>query len=179
MGRHKNGFRRVAVQGVVETYVIRRARREDGPEFLRLVQELALFEKLRPPGPAARRRLLADAFGRSPRFELFVAGARGRPGLVAYAIALRTYSSFLAKPSFYLEDLYISPGHRGTGLGLRLVVHLAGLVRRRGWGRLEGIVLAWNRGARRFYAKTGARELRGWIFFRYDEAALGRLARAR
>ncbi|HWG89644.1 MAG TPA: GNAT family N-acetyltransferase [Candidatus Thermoplasmatota archaeon] len=153
---------------------IRFARPEDGPGYLRLVRELAEFEKLDPPSPEAERRLLEDAFGKDPKYELLVALA-GRE-VVAYAIVLRTYSSFLAKPTLYLEDLYLSPGHRGSGLAERMMGTLAQLALDRGWGRLEGIVLTWNDRARRFYERTGAKELRDWYFFRYDEAALEALA---
>jgi len=155
---------------------IRAARREDGAGFLRLVDELARFERLEPPGAQARKRLLDDAFGPRPAFELFVAEASGE--LVAYAIVLRTYSSFLARPTLFLEDLYVVPDHRGTGLAHAMMRHLADLALARGWGRLEGLVLGWNDRARRFYAKTGAKELDEWKVFRYDETALRALAGA-
>jgi GNAT superfamily N-acetyltransferase len=150
--------------------VIRRATPADGPAFLRLVRELAEFEKLDPPTPDAQARLLADAFGARARFELHVAEAEGE--VVAYAITFETYSSFLAKPTLYLEDLYVTPAHRGKGVSHAMMRRLAALAAERGCGRLEGVVLAWNARARRFYAKTGARELGDWIFFRYDLADL-------
>lgn len=154
--------------------MIRRARREDARAFVELVVELARFEKLAPPSPAARKRLRRGAFKRRPDFELFVAESGGC--VVAYAIVLWTYSSFLAKPTLYLEDLYITPGHRGTGLAESILRFLARYAVRRGCGRLEGLVLNWNRRARRFYKKTGAEELPGWVLFRYREPALRRLA---
>lgn len=160
------------------TYVVRRGRAADGPGFLRLVDELATFERLPKPFPAARRRLLRDAFGRRPRFELLVATRRGTPDVVAYAILLWTYSSFLAKPTLYLEDLYLSPAHRGTGLARQMMASVARRAKKGRAGRIEGIVLEWNERARRFYRRSGAQELADWIFFRYDEQALGRLARA-
>lgn len=158
------------------SYRIRAARTGDGPEFLRLVEELARFEHLDPPDEHGQRRLLRDAFGAQPAYELLVAEPRDGTGLVGYGVVLRTYSSFLGRPTLYLEDLYLSPDHRRRGLGRMFLHHLAALAIERGWGRLEGVVLAWNEGARRFYADTGARELDDWVFFRYDEAALRRLA---
>lgn len=159
---------------VAPGYQIQFAEPPHGPGFLRLVRELAEFEKLAPPSPEAEARLLQDAFGPDPRYELLVALHGGE--VVAYAIVLRTYSSFLAKPTLYLEDIYLAPGHRGTGLAERMMGTLARLALSRGWGRLEGIVLTWNERARRFYARTGAKELKEWYFFRYDEEALAALS---
>jgi len=163
---------------VAPSYVLRRARPQDGAEFVRLVDELAAFERLDPPTASAKRRLVRDAFGRAPRFELFVASRRGRQGLVAYAIVLWTYSSFLARPTLYLEDIYLSPDHRGTGLARSFLSYLARVALRRKGGRIEGVVLGWNQRARRFYRSTGAKELADWRFFRYDERALQTLAQA-
>jgi GNAT superfamily N-acetyltransferase len=163
---------------VARSYVVRRARPEDGPGFVGLVRELAAFERLAPPDAEAEKRLLADAFGHQPRYELLVASEEGRPQLVAYAIVLWTYSSFLAKPTLYLEDIYLSPGHRGTGLAQQMLRDLARLALERRAGRIEGVVLEWNERARRFYRTTGAKELEDWRFFRYDEDALRKLARA-
>lgn len=155
---------------------MRPARRPDGEEFLRLVEELAVFEKLAPPTAEGRARLLADGFD-ARRFELFVADDPARAGrLAGYAIVLWTYSSFLGKPTLYLEDLYFSPEHRGSGLAQEALRFLSALALERGAGRIEGVVLGWNERARRFYARTGAKEMGDWIFFRYDEAALGKLA---
>ena len=145
-----------------------------GPGFLRLVRELAEFERLDPPSREAGQCLLDDAFGPEPKFELLIATHGDE--VVGYAIFLRTYSSFLAKPTLYLEDIYVSPAHRGVGLSQRMMGTLARIALARGWGRLEGIVLTWNERARRFYEKTGGKELRDWYFFRYDETALGTLA---
>lgn len=145
---------------------------------MRLVSELAKYEKLEPPSPAARARLKKDAFGSRPKFDLWLAHPRRRPP-VAYAVVLWTYSSFLAKPTLYLEDIYVQPAHRGTGLARRFVERLAREALTRGAGRLEGIVLGWNRRARRFYARLGADEKRDWIFFRLSETALRRLVHER
>lgn len=170
---------------------LRPAVAQDGPEFLRLVTELAVFEKLDPPSPEGRARLLRDAF-ETRTFELFVSdagvgppaanasearsGSAGLPPrLAGYAIVLWTYSSFLGKPTLYLEDIYFSPEHRGSGKAKAAMQFLADLALSRGAGRIEGVVLGWNERARRFYAATGAKELSDWIFFRYDEDALYRL----
>jgi GNAT superfamily N-acetyltransferase len=166
-------WRRVAAR-----YTIRAGRAEDGPGFVRLVRELAEFERLAPPDADAQKRLIEDAVGPRPRFELFVAEAAGHAGIVGYAVVLWTYSSFLAKPTLYLEDIYLTPAHRGTGLARVFLAALARHALERGAGRIEGVVLTWNERARRFYAATGAKELEDWRFFRYDERALQDIARA-
>lgn len=157
-----------------QSYSIRRARRADAPAWLGLIDELADFEKLAGPTPAARRRLVRDAFGARPRIEVFV--ATHRRTVVAYAIVAWTYSSFLAKPTLWLEDIYVTGAHRGTGLAESFLARLAAHALRRKAGRIEGIVLDWNTRAQRFYDRTGARLKREWILLRYDEEALGRLA---
>jgi hypothetical protein len=84
---------------------IRRARPDDARAFLSLVCALADFEKLTPPDEAAKKRLVDDAFGASPRFELYVAELDD--DIVAYAVVFATYSTFRALPSLYLEDLFV------------------------------------------------------------------------
>lgn len=159
------------------SYRIRLAGRDDADGFLRLVAELARFEKLDPPDEDAQARLIEDAFGRNPRIEVYVAAADREEDLVGYAIVLETYSSFLARPTLYIEDIYLTPDHRGTGLADAFMARLAKRAVDAGCGRIEGIVLGWNERARGFYARTGGRELDDWVFFRYDRPQLERLAR--
>jgi GNAT superfamily N-acetyltransferase len=166
-----------AMERGVAGYLVRAATRRDADAFLGLVDDLARFEKLPPPDAEARRRLVEDAFGPEPKYELFVGHPADSTEPVAYAVVLETYSSFLAQPTLYLEDVFVAPEHRGKGLGLAMLGHLARLAVERGYGRLEGIVLGWNTPARRFYKKTGARELDDWVFFRYDDKALAEIAR--
>jgi GNAT superfamily N-acetyltransferase len=161
----------------VPNYRIRAATRADASDWLRLVTELARFEKLTPPSPAARRRLVRDAFGSKRRIEVFLATKRDEA--VGYAIVAWTYSSFLAKPTLWLEDLYLRPDHRGTGLSRAFLGHLARRAEREGAGRIEGIVLGWNQRAQRFYQRTGATLKKEWILLRYTGPEIRRLARAK
>lgn len=144
---------------------VRRARRADGPELLRLIDALADYEKLKKPTRAARARLLADAFGARPRFEALLAFEGGVA--VGYAIVFETYSSFLAKPTLYLEDLFVLPDHRGRKIGLRLIRHCRAEARRRGCGRMEWTVLDWNRLAIDFYERLGAKHMKEWLLYRF------------
>lgn len=158
----------------VADFVIRPARPGDADAFVALVRGLAAFEKLPPPDAAAEARLREHAFGAEPRFELLVA-ERG-DAVVAYAAYFRTYSTFRALPSLYLEDVFVDPGARGLGIGTAIMKELARIAVARGCGRFEWTVLDWNEGARRFYRSLGADVLRQWWLCRVDGQALGRLA---
>lgn len=144
---------------------IRPATLDDGETFLALVDALADYEKLDRPSPEARRRLLADGFGDGPRrFQPYLAFDGERA--VAYAITLETYSSFLALPTLYLEDLFVLPDARRLGIGRAFFRFLAGEAARRGCGRMEWVVLDWNQLAIDFYEKLGARRLTEWYTYR-------------
>src|SRR5207249_11518171 len=104
-------------------FAIRPARAADGPAFVGLVRALAEFEKLPGPSEAAAARLLEDAFGERPRYELLVAEKDGR--VVAYAAFFPTYSTFLARPALYLEDIFVHPDARGAGIASALMRALA------------------------------------------------------
>lgn len=126
-----------------------------------LVRALARYEKLKPLSPAAARRLVRDA-GR--RFRVLIAEEGGKA--VGYAVYFFTYSTFLARPTLFLEDLFVHPDHRRAGIGGRFFAELLREARREGCGRMEWSVLDWNAPAQRFYRKLGARPLDDWILYR-------------
>lgn len=140
---------------------IRPFRPGDARDFVGLVRALAKYEKLRAPTPAAARRLVADVGKRIRVLLCEVAGKK-----VAYAIYLFTYSSFLARPTLYLEDLFVLPAYRRHGIGKAFFRMLLREARREGCGRMEWVVLDWNKPALRFYDKLGARPLDDWITYR-------------
>jgi GNAT superfamily N-acetyltransferase len=145
---------------------IRRATRDDGPAVVALIRSLAEFEKLPPPDEAAEQRLLRDAFATSPpRFELWVAVDDG-DRVVAYAATLEIYSTFLARPSLFLEDLFVHPSARRQGIARRMLEHLRGEAEARGCGRFEWLVLSWNEDARSLYRAIGARVEHDWQLVR-------------
>jgi len=140
---------------------IRPYRKSDAGDLVRLVGALAAYEKLKPPTPAAARRLVRD-IGR--RIRVVMAELDG--DCVGYAIYLFTYSSFLARPTLYLEDVFVLPGHRGKGIGRKFFDVLLREARREGCGRMEWAVLRWNKPALSFYGKLGAKPLDEWITYR-------------
>jgi len=138
--------------------IIRAAEARDLPAVVGLVRALADFEKLEGPDDAAARRL-ADDFA-AGRYSLLVADDGER--IVGYALFFFTYSTFLARPSLYLEDLFVHPGARGRGIGERFMRALAKEAVARGCGRFEWTVLDWNVNAQSFYKRLGAEILPGW-----------------
>jgi GNAT superfamily N-acetyltransferase len=140
---------------------IRPFEKRDGRALTALIRGLAEYEELPPPTPSAARRLLAD-IGR--RIHVLLAEVEGEP--VGYAIYFFTYSSFRARPTLYLEDVFVLPAHRRAGLGRRFFDALRQAARRERCARMEWIVLGWNRPAQRFYRELGARPLRGWLLYR-------------
>jgi len=146
---------------------VRRAVPADSDNILRLIDALADYEKLDRPTPEAQQRLLADAFAERPRFDIFLAETPAGEA-AGYAFVLENYSTFLALPTLYLEDLFVLPEFRGTGAGSALFSKVAEEAKRRGCGRVEFVVLDWNELAQEFYHRKGARRLEDWYFYRLD-----------
>jgi len=152
---------------------IREGRRSDSAGFLRLVEGLARFEHLEPPSEAGRRRLLDDLFQRR-RIHLFVAAEGKR--LVGYALYFFSYSSFLAKPTLYIEDIFVVEERRGSGIGMGLFRRCAKTAVSEKCGRMEWAVLKWNGKAIGFYEGLGARRLGDWDVFRLDEVGIRKVS---
>lgn len=145
---------------------IRPATRDDAPAILNLIVALADFEKLPPPDEAAQSRLINDAFGSRPRFEIFLAEFEDK--VVGYAFVFETYSTFRALPTLYLEDLFVLSEYRGKRVGYALFSYCAGEAVRRGCGRFEWVVLDWNVNAINFYQRLGAKHMADWQVYRLD-----------
>lgn len=143
---------------------IRKVHKRDAKEFLSLIDALADFEKLKRPSPGARRRLTRDAFGKRRRFDAYLAFAGHTPA--GYAIVFETYSSFLARPTLYLEDIFILPEYRKLGIGGRLFNFCLSEAKRRRCGRFEWVVLDWNVNAIRFYERRKAAPMKEWLLYR-------------
>jgi GNAT superfamily N-acetyltransferase len=155
--------------------VIRPVRKTDGKIFLSLVDALADYEKLPRPSSTAKRRLVRDCTGAGKRFEAFLAESGGKPA--GYAVFFETYSTFLASPTLYLEDLFVLPDSRGLGIGLGLFRAVLREAKRRGCGRMDWMVLDWNTPAAKFYGKLGAEKMKEWGLFRMEAKQFDRTLR--
>jgi GNAT superfamily N-acetyltransferase len=154
---------------------IRRGTARDLPTILALIRALAEYEHLADKMEAAPSRLRRHGFGRRPYFETLLC-SRGR-AIVGFALYFYTYSTFLGRPSLYLEDLFVLPEERGRGAGKALLRALAKTAVARGCGRMEWTVLDWNTPSIRFYQRLGARLHKEWVLTRLTGPALRRLAR--
>jgi GNAT superfamily N-acetyltransferase len=153
---------------------IRPATEADVPLILRFIRELAEYERLLHEVVATEDGLRATLFGPRPAAEVVIAEADGEA--LGFALFFHNYSTFLAQPGLYLEDLYVRPEARGRGTGRALLAHLARLALERGCGRLEWWVLDWNTSAIRFYRSLGAQPMDEWTVFRLTGPDLARLA---
>jgi GNAT superfamily N-acetyltransferase len=147
---------------------------EDTHEILRLVRALAEYEKLSQEVVATEPQLRETLFGPKPCAEVLL--AREGPRTVGFALFFQNYSTFLARPGIYLEDLFVEPEYRGRGIGKALLASVAKVAMQRRSGRFEWAVLNWNQPAIDFYQSLGARPLQDWTVFRVTGDALKKLA---
>lgn len=157
-----------------EKIVIRKAGPSDARAFLTLVRALAKYEKLEPPSPSAARRLVRDTLSKKTekrKLNLLLAFSdNDKP--VGYALYFFTYSSFLALPTLYLEDIFVLEEFRRMRIGRDLFMKLVREAKRLHCGRMELSVLTWNKNAMRFYESMGARKLDEWHVYRLDQKAI-------
>jgi GNAT superfamily N-acetyltransferase len=151
------------------------AQEADIPLILSLINDLAEYEHLEDQVIATASGLREALFGTRPGPEALIARQGDTPA--AFALYFYNFSTFLGKPGLYLEDLYVRPEFRGSGIGKQMLKHLARLALARGCGRFEWAVLDWNRPARDFYESLGAKANSEWINYRLTGDALDRLAR--
>ncbi len=152
---------------------VRHARREDADTILRLVDALADYEKLHRPDEAARSRLIHDLFSERPRLECYLCDVEGEAA--GYAFVFETYSSFLALPTLYLEDLFVLPEFRKKKVGYALFKAMVAEAHRRGCGRMEWTVLDWNQLAKDFYDRLGAKHMKEWQLYRLVRADMNNI----
>ena len=158
------------------TLSIRAAKKEDCQEIIRLIKELADYEKM-PNGPKIDADILRrDGFDSpQPYFRCLVAENSDQPDkLVGYCLYFNVYSTWEGR-SVYMEDLYVTPSMRGQGLGKRLWQELTRRALEEGCVRVNWACLDWNKPSIDFYIKQGARNLsaeEGWQDFRLDKAAM-------
>lgn len=162
-------------QVIPSDITVRKAVAAEADDLLHLIDALAAYEKLDPPDEAAKQRLVRDIFGPEPRLEAYLAWISGKA--VGYALVLETYSSFLALPTMYLEDVFVLEEFRSRKAGLALFLYVTTLARERGCGRLDFAVLDWNTSAQDFYQRLGANHLSEWQLYRMTSTELDELPR--
>lgn len=152
--------------------VVRDARPTDTAFLVGLIRELAAYENLESEVRADEGQLAEHLFGARPVAQALVGCVDGRPA--GYALYFTTYSTFLTKPGYFLEDLIVTATDRGRGVGKALLVELARRTVAAGYGRLEWSVLDWNAPAIAFYRSLGAVPLEDWTGYRLTGDALDR-----
>jgi GNAT superfamily N-acetyltransferase len=151
------------------------ATESDVPVILEMIRGLAEYEKLLDRVTATEQQLRDTLFGARPAADVLLAFLDSE--CVGFALFFPNYSTFLAKPGIYLEDLFVKPHARGEGAGAALLKRLAQVAVERGCGRVDWAVLDWNAPSIAFYKKLGAVPMDEWTTFRLSGEALAELAK--
>ena len=146
----------------------------DVPAIVGFIHALAEYEQLTHECVATEEGIRTTVFGDPPAAEVALAEWEGRP--VGMALFFPNYSTFLARPGIYLEDLFVLPAFRGRGFGRALFLHVGRLARDRGCGRFDWSVLNWNAPSIGFYRSLGAIPIEGWTLMRLTGDGLNRVA---
>ncbi|HVS67520.1 MAG TPA: GNAT family N-acetyltransferase [Mycobacteriales bacterium] len=154
----------------IRNAAIRTARVDDVPVIVSLIRELADYEREPDAVEATESDIRAALFGETPAAFCHVAEHDGE--VVGFALWFLNFSTWKGRHGIYLEDLFVRPAARGTGLGKALLTTLIDLARERGYGRVEWSVLDWNTPAIEFYNSLGARPMDEWTVWRLDGDAL-------
>ena len=152
---------------MIDYIKIRKAELKDVTIILNLIKELAEYEKLLDEVTATEDKLMNTIFGRDKFVEVWLAEINDEP--VGQVFFFRNYSTFLAKPGFYIEDIYVRPQFRGRGIGKKLLKKVIELAAEKNYGRVEWSVLNWNEPAIEFYKNIGAVSMDDWKLFRLTE----------
>ena len=153
--------------------MIRFAVKEDSPQILQLIKDLADYEKAPNDAVATLEQIEETIFGPSPSAFCHVAEVDGQ--VIGIAIWFLNYSTWLGKPGIYLEDLYVDPAYRGQGHGLAFLKTLAKICVERGYERFQWWVLDWNEPSIEFYKSIGAVAMDEWTIYRVSGEALKKL----
>ncbi len=159
---------------VKASLTIRCASPQDASLILSFIRELADYENLLDEVVASVEDIQKWVFGERPFAEVLIAECGGEPA--GFALYFPNFSTFLATPGLYLEDLFVRPEFRGRGIGQALLRELARLAISRGFKRLDWWVLNWNSPALKFYENIGARAMDDWVPYRLDGDALAAMA---
>lgn len=157
-----------------KTFDISRAREADGGEILRFIRELAEYERALDDVVATESQLREALFCENPRVFADICRLKGTP--IGFALYFYNFSTWVGRHGLFLEDLYVTPEHRGCGAGKALFQHLARVAVNNNCGRFEWNVLNWNQPAIDFYESFGAQPQSEWLGYRLTGSALHDLA---
>lgn len=150
----------------MDQFTITEVTAESFADFLSLISQLAEYEKLQPPDQEAQQRLRRDCLSDKPKYKAYIGKLGDKPA--AYIIYFFTYSSFLAQPTLFLEDIFVLQEYRRRGIGEKMFCFIKQVAKQEGCGRIEFTVLKWNTSAQVFYKKNGAQRLE-WYMYRITE----------
>lgn len=150
-----------------EKLKIRKAEKSDIPNILKLIKELAEYEKLLHEVVTTEKHLEEVVFGEKKFVEVLIAEYDEK--LAGQTIFFHNFSTFVGRPGLYIEDLYVRPQFRGKGIGKALLNEVIKLAKERNCGRVEWVVLDWNQPAIDFYKSIGAKAMNEWTVFRLTE----------
>ena len=157
-------------------FEIKPATSADVPTILRLIRELAEYERAAHEAVATESQLQEVLFGAKPSANVLI--AREADEAVGFAVYFFNFSTWLGRPGLYLEDLFVKPEARGRGYGKALLVRLAQIAKEGGCGRMEWAVLDWNEPAIQFYKSIGAKPMDEWTVYRLTPDGIAALAQA-
>jgi len=166
----------MAAAANLQGFEIRPATAADVPIILSFVRKLAEYEKLTHEVAATEELLRETLFGARKTAEVAIGYFEGKP--VGFVLFFHNYSTFLARPGLYIEDLFVGEAYRCRGFGRALMLHVARLAGERQCGRRKWAVLYWNQPAIDFYKKLGAVAMDEWTVFRVTGASLTKLVDA-
>ncbi|GHF81626.1 GNAT family N-acetyltransferase [Thalassotalea marina] len=154
---------------------IRQATQADASTILHFIRELAIYEKAEHEVLATEQTIIDSMFAEQSGVHGLICEQQGQA--IGFAVYFYNYSTWLAKPGLYLEDLYVSPEFRGQGAGIALLKHLASIAVDKGCGRFEWSCLDWNTPSREFYESLGAEPQPEWIGYRMSGETLHNFAK--
>ena len=144
--------------------IIRKATINDAETILYFIKELAIYEKAEHEVLATVETIQSSIFGERGGVHALICELAGKA--IGFSVYFYNYSTWLAKPGLYLEDLYVSPDYRGKGAGVALLKQLANIAIEQGCGRFEWSCLDWNTPSREFYESLGAEPQNEWLGYR-------------
>jgi ribosomal protein S18 acetylase RimI-like enzyme len=159
------------------SYIIRPALEEDLPVLTDLIRQLAAYEKLMDIYSGTEELYRKYGFSEDAIFEALLVENEGEsPDCLGFALYYYTFSTHTGKPTLYLEDIFVLEEYRGRGIGTRLLVELAKIAVEKDCGRMDWIVLDWNKPSWEFYKSLGAFPLEEWTVFRMLPPEIKKLA---